>query len=389
VTFASELRVHLTPDGRVWTAAGFAHDYWSHFLGRQTRTTLLARSEDVEHPPPGVEQLDGPLVEVVCLPSLRPARSIVVQSLRALRTIWRVPRDEPLILRMPGIVPSLTLVAALVRRRRFCVQVVGDPLSVAASTGFDGRVARVAGLILAATTWLACRRAVAVSYVTSRYLQRRYRPGRRARTFTLPNVRLSESVGTARSSNDQLVRLVTVGSLEQRYKRVDLLIDAVRCLRDEGWNLELDVVGGGRIQAELVRQASILDLHDHVRFAGLIPRPAVESMLERADIFVLCSDTEGLPRALVEAMASGLPCIGAAVGGIPELLPAVARFERGSLDSLVATLRRFLISPHLRAALAADALDRVVDFLPSTLAPRQAEFADAVAGSPRRRRSGR
>jgi glycosyltransferase involved in cell wall biosynthesis len=166
---------------------------------------------------------------------------------------------------------------------------------------------------------------------------------------------------------------------------VDLLLNALACLRREGWDLELDVIGGGRLLPDLIRQARALEIDERVRFFGEVPRLAVSSILGKADLFVLCSDTEGLPRALIEAMELGLPCIGSSVGGIPELLPAVARFERGSLDSLVSTMRRFLVSPRLRAGREAEALERVVAYKAPALETRQHAFADAVAecGGPR------
>ena len=62
-------------------------------------------------------------------------------------------------------------------------------------------------------------------------------------------------------------------------------------------------------------------LRDRVRFRGQLTTPVdVRAELDRADLFVLPSRQEGLPRAMIEAMARALPCIGSSVGGIPELL---------------------------------------------------------------------
>ena len=57
---------------------------------------------------------------------------------------------------------------------------------------------------------------------------------------------------------------------------------------------------------------------------------------------MLASRTEGLPRALIEAMAAGLPCIGTRVGGIPELLDDEALVAPGDAEALAARIRAFL-----------------------------------------------
>lgn len=110
--------------------------------------------------------------------------------------------------------------------------------------------------------------------------------------------------------------------MAQLYKAPDLLIEAVAVCVQQGLDIKLVLVGDGQYRAELEARSAILGLGPRVSFQGLLPSSeAVREQLDRADIFVLPSHQEGLPKAMVEAMARGLPCIGSTVGGIPELLP--------------------------------------------------------------------
>jgi glycosyltransferase involved in cell wall biosynthesis len=116
-------------------------------------------------------------------------------------------------------------------------------------------------------------------------------------------------------------RIVNVGTMAQLYKNQDVLIAAAaRCLRD-GVRVRLLLVGGGKFRSYLERQAQAHGIGHIVEFAGEVMGQAeVRPLLDRSHLFVLPSRTEGLPRALVEAMARGLPSIASRVGGIPELL---------------------------------------------------------------------
>lgn len=113
------------------------------------------------------------------------------------------------------------------------------------------------------------------------------------------------------------LRLVTVGALAPR-KGQEYGIRALRHVRDAGTDARLSLVGGGPDEHLLRALARELRLEDHVTFCGpqVDPRP----FLLDADIFLLPSRQEGFSNALLEAMASGLPCVATDVGGNSEAL---------------------------------------------------------------------
>jgi glycosyltransferase involved in cell wall biosynthesis len=80
----------------------------------------------------------------------------------------------------------------------------------------------------------------------------------------------------------------------------------------------LELLGDGPMRESLERQAIELGISDSVHFHG--STLDVAAFLERIDVFILCSSSEGLPLTLLEAMASARPVIGTRVGAIPEIV---------------------------------------------------------------------
>lgn len=101
-------------------------------------------------------------------------------------------------------------------------------------------------------------------------------------------------------------------------KGVDTLLDAVARLPATRGSLNLAVLGDGPETAALKAQAARLRVLPRVRFVGAVAN--VADWLRAADLFVLPSRTEGLPVSLLEAMATGLPCVATRVGGTPQVL---------------------------------------------------------------------
>ncbi len=79
----------------------------------------------------------------------------------------------------------------------------------------------------------------------------------------------------------------------------------------------------------------------------------MRSQLDQADLFVLPSRQEGLPRALLEAMARALPAIGSTAGGIPELLPPEDLVAPADIGALAAKIAEVLTDPARLQAMSA------------------------------------
>jgi glycosyltransferase involved in cell wall biosynthesis len=112
--------------------------------------------------------------------------------------------------------------------------------------------------------------------------------------------------------------LVGTAVVLSEQKGIRYLLDAARIVRATDPALRFLIAGDGPLRAELERQAAALDLRDTVRFLGF--RADVPQFIAALDAYVLPSLWEGLPLALLEAMAGGKPIVATRVGGNPEIV---------------------------------------------------------------------
>lgn len=149
-----------------------------------------------------------------------------------------------------------------------------------------------------------------------------------------------------------------VGQLLPR-KGVDVLLRALSLLDGPaGWCCL--IVGDGPSRGELERRAAALGLGERVRFLGF--RSDRLRLVKRFDLCILPSYLEGMPRALLEALAAGIPCLGSRIPGIVELLEdgvSGVTFPAGDAERLAQAIRLGLRDRATAARLAAAGRDRV------------------------------
>lgn len=170
-------------------------------------------------------------------------------------------------------------------------------------------------------------------------------------------------------SADKPLTLVCTGTLHEVKGQI-YLVEACGKLKQKGIVFECHFVGDGPDEEMLRQKVAELNIEDDVIFHGRVPRSKVIEALSNADVVVTPSvptndgRREGIPVALMEAMAFGIPVVASDLSGIPEL---VDRDESGILvppgdvDAIASALEKLANDPELRAELGAKGRERIVN----------------------------
>jgi len=132
-----------------------------------------------------------------------------------------------------------------------------------------------------------------------------------------------------------------------RNKNVDAILRAIAIMKGRGIPFKGLVIGEGPEMESLTKLAKDIGISSQVEYVGGVSPERIPSFLERADVFVLGSHTEGWPKAIAEAMAFGLVCIGSNVGLIPMFLADGRGFTvpPGDAAALAQTLEKIACAP--------------------------------------------
>ena len=146
----------------------------------------------------------------------------------------------------------------------------------------------------------------------------------------------------------------------RRQKALDDWLDAARIVHERIPDARFVLVGDGPLRSELETRVDALGLRDAVRFPGL--QSDVRPWLRIMDVYQMSSRFEGLPLALLEAMAMELPVVSTAVGGIPEVVVHGRNgllVRQGRPQELAESTLSALADPALRRALGRGARSTV------------------------------
>jgi len=382
VTIPLEHHFLRTPDGSVWTETTFAYQFWLRYLQVFDSVHVIARVRNVDGAMSGWKQASGPAVTFVQVPDYRGPYEYLACWPRVRSVLRHQARDsEAIILRVSSTLGS-ALVGHLHEGQPFAVEVVGDPYDVFQRGSVIHWLRPLFRLWFTSELKRLCRTACAAAYVTRNALQARYPCPAFSTSFSDVEIGPDALVSSPRNGmlpHSDPPRLICVGTLAQMYKGVDVLLRAIATCVHRGLPVSLMVVGEGQCRPALEQLASKLGVTECVHFAGqLASGQDVRDALDAADLFVMPSRQEGLPRAMVEAMARALPCIGSNIGGIPELLSRDSMVPVGNDAALAHAIMSVLKNPERMARMSAENLARARAFDEESLVSARTEFLKLV-----------
>lgn len=383
VLITIEQRFQMDNDGTVVTdnESGSGYNFFKRYLDVFDSVTVIGRLK--KGITTGNAKVTGPNVKFIPMPYYLGPTQYFLKKLEIYDTfkliVQQNTKNNAFIARSPGTLSSVLIKNLAQVGHPFGMEVVGDPYDVFAPGAIKHPLRMFFRQWFTRKLRQQCRKACAVAYVTEFSLQNRYpaSPGVFNTYYSSIQLEPSDFVDTPRtlSIGKRPLELVSVGTLAQMYKAPDVLIKAIGVCVKNGLDIRLSMVGDGRFRPELERLTTTLGLQGHVSFLGRLKSgDPVRRQLDKADLFILPSKGEGLPRAMIEAMARGLPCIGTSASGIPELLPAEDLVEPGNVESLAEKIREVSSSPERMAAMAARNLEKSKDYLNDILQKRRNKF---------------
>lgn len=384
LVIATEARFAKDPHGRVWVNGSESDVFWQRYLSVFDHVAVAARVQPVPSVDSAAARADGEGISFIPVPYYLGPFQYAQRYFRVRRALHAAfGPDDAVLVRLPAQIATTMAPAIWRDGRPYGAEVVGDPYDVFAPGAATHPLRPYFRWSYTRAQKRQVERAAAVSYVTEHALQRRYPASDDAYTTHYSSIELEDDAFVERPrpprAASEVMRLITVGSFAHMYKGIDILLHAVRACLDRGQAVRLEVIGEGRHGPELERLAADLDIAGKVDFRGQLPSSAaVRAELDRADLFVMASRTEGLPRAMIEAMARGLPCIGTTVGGIPELLPSESMVPPDDANALAAKITDLVESPDRRVAESQRNIEVARGYRADILTARRVDFWSAL-----------
>jgi glycosyltransferase involved in cell wall biosynthesis len=378
--FVTEARFTKDKNGNVYGDTSFNKNLWSRYLAVFSHIYIMARVKYDEKFIGKESNLSS--VEKVTFIEL-PYFVGPIQYLKVKRKLKKKIKENietleaKYLCRVPGNISNLVIKNLINKNIPYGVEVVGDPWEVFA----PGTIKHPLRIYFRWKGYLDLKynikNANAVLYVTIGALQKRYPFRKDVFNTNASNVKIKDEFIAnlpKKHFNKEEYKLLSIGSLEQMYKSPDVVIKTIKRLNDNGVNCNLTWLGDGFFKAQMELLCKKLEISHKVEFKGNVSADEVRKYLTESDVFVLASRTEGLPRAIIEAMSIGLPCVGTNVGGIPELISKDVLVPKNDEKALFKVIKKTLSEPDFYNEQAKINLQNVHLYKESVLTQKRNQF---------------
>ncbi|MBC1561552.1 glycosyltransferase [Listeria booriae] len=326
--FAHDHRFYRSPDNReILSKNAFGVSMWKRYLEFTDELRVVARvfdfPRDATREKMALSSSDD--VTFQHMDGTHSWKSILPKNNTQKQMEQQVADVDAVIARLPSRIGSMAVKAARKQDKPYMVEVVGDPVE---SYHYHGsKILKLMASYAGKKMKNDIAGASHVLYVTKEDLQLKYpTKGEQAAASNVEIEMIDLAVYEKRKqkikkrATQEMMKIGMIGTLATNYKGIDTAIDAVRELKKQNRAVHLYIIGPGDTTkwSELAKKAGVIE---EVTFCGILPGgQEILDWLDTMDIYIQPSKTEGVPRALIEAMSRGCPAVGSEAGGIPELL---------------------------------------------------------------------
>lgn len=332
----------------------FNYDFFKSYLEIYDEIKILVRVKSVEELDSNMQLSSGPNVSFIPLKDLRRFK-LMFGIKREINGIENMIKNvDAVCFRLPSTISNAVYENVFSQTSiPYMFELIGDPEESLKSPSDNLLISRIKDRLSSSAktkTRRIVNNAVCGSYVSFSHLQNKYPPNNDALVESISSIRL-DSRYILNEINTFLdfkkLKIIHVGSFVE-VKNQQFLVELTDLLIENGFDVSLTFIGDGNLIGSVKKLVSTKKLDKIVRFKGQITGfDKIVEELDHANIFMLPSLTEGMPRALIEAMSRGLLCLGSNRGGISELLPISHLFEPDSVQTAFSKLLFLLDNPNL------------------------------------------
>lgn len=337
-----ENHFYLDDNKNVWCDRIVDYNYLQRYLNVFDEITVTGRTQIIEKIKERKLLVSGENISFVPLPDFKGAKGLILNIFKLKKIIKReIGNCDCAIYRAPTHLSLFTYKEVIKQNKILALEFM-----MAANKMFDGNsfLKKIFNKLIDRKAKKMCLQANGVSYVTDYILQKKYpcraikEPNNRKYfTESYSSIDLSKEMYYEQKWNKddepKLFKIIHTGYMDSYRKGQDILIKAIKIVVEKGYNVNLVLIGDGEKRLEFEELVKKNKLENIVFFTGLIKEKSlILQYLRTSHFLVFPTQSEGLPRTLIEGMSQGLVCISSPVDGIPELLEEEFLIDYADID---------------------------------------------------------
>lgn len=281
--------------------------------------------------------------------------------------------------KLPTVIGLFAMHYVLKHNKNHIVEMVGCPLDAYWYCG------NVLGKIIAPIMYILnkhyIKKAKNVIYVTEEFLEKRYPTKGKYQYCSDADIdKCNDSILEKRlakiKNKSKKYKVGLIGALHTNYKGHETVIKAFSKLKGK-FDFEIHFLGYGSNE-KWKKMAEKYGIKENIIFDGTLPHSEINKWFDDIDFYLIPSLTEGMPRALIEAMSRACPAIGTKVGGIPEILSDKMLIKKKSDKELAKLVLELIQNKKLQEKCAIENFEKAKEFEKEKLTIKRKEFYEEI-----------